>query len=156
MEITNPGKPLVDTERFLDSPPKSRNENLASFLRRIGLCEERGSGIDKVVFQTELYQLPAPVFEVTPDHTRALLFVYKPFNKMDKKERIHACYLHACLKYVSRDYMTNASLRERFGVEAHNYSMVSRVIKDTVNAGRIRSYDPQASKKQMKYVPYWA
>lgn len=156
MEITNPGKPLVDTERFLDCPPKSRNESLASFLRRIGLCEERGSGIDKVVFQTELFQLPAPIFEVTPDHTRVVLFAHKPFNKMDKEERIHACYLHGCLKFVNRDYMTNASLRERFGVDAHNYSMVSRVIRDTIDAGKIRPYDPQASKKLMRYVPYWA
>ena len=60
IEITNPGEPLVDTQRFLDSPPKSRNETLASLMRRVGICEERGSGIDKVVFQVELYQLPAP------------------------------------------------------------------------------------------------
>ena len=53
MEITNPGLPLVKTDRFLDSPPKSRNEALASFMRRVGVCEERGSGVDKVVFQTE-------------------------------------------------------------------------------------------------------
>ena len=31
MEIVNPGTPLVATERFLDSPPQSRNEALASF-----------------------------------------------------------------------------------------------------------------------------
>ncbi len=30
MEITNPGDPIVDPERFLDSPPKSRNEDLAA------------------------------------------------------------------------------------------------------------------------------
>lgn len=47
MEITNPGLPLVKTDRFLDSPPKSRNEALASFMRRIGVCEERGSGLDQ-------------------------------------------------------------------------------------------------------------
>ena len=48
MEITNPGKPLVDTDRFLGSPPKSRNETLASLMRRFRICEERGSGIEKV------------------------------------------------------------------------------------------------------------
>ncbi len=42
MEITNPGTPLVDTQRFLDSPPQSRNEALASFMRRINVCEESG------------------------------------------------------------------------------------------------------------------
>lgn len=30
IEITNPGQPLVDTQRFVDTPPKSRNETLAS------------------------------------------------------------------------------------------------------------------------------
>lgn len=74
MEITNPGAPLVEAERLLDTPPRSRNEILASMLRRVGVCEERGSGIDKVVFQTELYQLPAPIFEVVDDSTRSVLF----------------------------------------------------------------------------------
>ena len=60
IEITNPGEPLVDTQRFVDTPPKSRNEALASLMRRFRICEERGSGIDKVVFQVELFQLPAP------------------------------------------------------------------------------------------------
>jgi ATP-dependent DNA helicase RecG len=34
IEITNPGEPLVDTQRFVDTPPKSRNETLASLMRR--------------------------------------------------------------------------------------------------------------------------
>lgn len=94
--------------RFLDSPSRSRNESLASFMRRIGICGERGSGIDKVVSQTELYQLPAPVFEVIGDHTRVTLYSYKPFNEMEREEKIHAC-----LKYVTKDYMTNTSIRQR-------------------------------------------
>src|SRR5476651_2367404 len=62
IEISNPGKALIDTLRFLDYSPQSRNEMLASFMRRLKICEERGSGVDKVAFQTELYQLPAPKF----------------------------------------------------------------------------------------------
>ena len=58
MEITNPGIPLVKTERFLDSPLRSRNEALASFMRRIGICEERGSGFDKVVFKLSYINYP--------------------------------------------------------------------------------------------------
>ena len=72
IEVTNPGEPLVATDRFLDSPPKSRNESLASLMRRFRICEERGSGIDKVVSQIELYQLPPPLFEVPPGSTRRL------------------------------------------------------------------------------------
>lgn len=60
VEITNPGEPLVDTSRFIDAPPRSRNEQLAATMRRMGVCEEGGSGIDKVVESIELSQLPAP------------------------------------------------------------------------------------------------
>ncbi|MDB3936419.1 hypothetical protein N9383_06865 [Granulosicoccus sp.] len=37
------------------------NEALAALMRRFGICEERGSGIDKVVMQVELLQLAAPL-----------------------------------------------------------------------------------------------
>jgi ATP-dependent DNA helicase RecG len=156
MEITNPGIPLVDTQRFLDSPPRSRNEALASFLRRIGICEERGSGIDKVVFQTEFFQLPAPAFEVTPEHTRAILFGHKDFKDMGKEDRTRACYLHCCLKYVNREPMNNTSLRQRLGIEVKNSAMISRIIKQAVSEGIIRPYDPDAGTKAMRYIPFWA
>ncbi len=156
MEITNPGNPLVRTERFLDTPPRSRNETLASLMRRAGICEERGSGVDKVVFQTEFYQLPAPLFEALEDHTRAVLFAHKEFNDMDSAERIRACYLHACLRYVGRNPMTNSSLRERFGIEEHNSAIASRIIRDTIAAKLIMPYNPDQGKKYAKYVPFWA
>lgn len=156
MEITNPGLPLVQTERFLDSPPRSRNEALASFMRRIGICEERGSGVDKVVFQTELYQLPAPLFEITGEHTRAVLFSHRELKNMEKEDRVRACYLHACLRYVQRDQMSNTSLRERFGIDEKNSATASRLIKEALEAGAIVPYDANAARKYMKYLPWWA
>lgn len=156
IEITNPGVPLVQTDRFLDSPPKSRNEILASFMRRIGICEERGSGVDKVVSETELYQQPAPLFEATGEHTKAILFAPQELKKMDKKDRIRACYFHACLKYVQRDYMTNTSLRARFGIEEKNSATASRLIKEAIETKCIKLHDSTASKKYMKYTPHWA
>ena len=156
VEITNPGEPLVDTQRFVDTPPKSRNEALASRMRRFGICEERGSGIDKVVSQVELFQLPAPLFEVPEGFTRAVLFAHKPLPEMDKAERVRACYLHACLKYVTRGFLTNASLRERFGVEEKNKAAVSRYIREAVETGMIKPFDEDAARRLMKYVPIWA
>ena len=156
LEVTSPGEPLIPTDRFVDTPPRSRNEDLASLMRRMGVCEERGSGIDKVVFQTELYQLPAPLFEVTGGATRVVLFSPKPLGDMDKADRIRACYLHACLRYVSREYLTNASLRERFGIKPKNSAKASRLIREAVEAERVLPHDPDASKKNMKYVPFWA
>ena len=155
IEITNPGMPLVDTERFVNTPPKSRNESLASLMRRFRICEERGSGIDKVVFQIELFQLPAPIFEAPGEFTRTVLFSHKPLSEMDKADRIRACYLHACLKWAMRDYLTNSSLRERFGVEERNKATISRYIKEAVEMGVIKVYDDDAAPKLRKYVPYW-
>lgn len=156
MEITNPGLPLIKTERFLDSPPRSRNEALASFMRRIGVCEERGSGIDKVVFQAELYQLPAPIFEKTDEHTHAVIFAHREFKGMDKDDRIRACYLHACLRHVQLDFLTNTTLRERFGIDAKNSATVSRIIRDTLDAGLIKCHDESVGSRARKYQPCWA
>jgi len=155
IEITNPGVPLVDTQRFVDTPPRSRNEALASFMRRIGICEERGSGWDKVVFQTEVYQLPAPLAEASDD-TRVVLFAPRPLTKMDKSDRVRAVYLHSCLRYVNREYLTNSSVRTRFGIEQQNSATASRLIKEAVEAGLILPHDPDAPPKMMRYVPFWA
>lgn len=156
LEITNPGTPLIDVARFVDHPPVSRNEKLASFMRRIGICEERGSGYDKVVFSTELYQLPAPEIEIYNDHTKVILYAHKEFAKMSKEDRCRACYLHACLKRVNRDVMTNASLRERFKVDAKNSSMISRLLNETCAMGLIKISPDSTSDKNRKYLPYWA
>lgn len=113
----NPGEPLVDTERFVDIPPKSRNEALASLMRRMRICEERGSGWDKVVALAESYQLPAPLVEAPAESTQVVLSAPRPLSKMDKEDRVRAVYLHACLRYVNREHLTNASVRQRFGIE---------------------------------------
>ena len=156
VEITNPGAPLVDTQRFVDTPPKSRNEALASLMRRIGICEERGSGWDKVVLQTEVHQLPAPLPEATLDYTRVVLFAPRPLSRMDKADRLRAVYLHASLRYVNREHTTNSSVRERFGIEPHNIATASRLIREAVEAGLIVPYDPDAAPKLMRYLPAWA
>ena len=156
MEITNPGRPLMNTDRFLDTPPRSRNEALASFMRRVGICEERGSGIDKVVFETEVYQLPAPIFEMLEGATRIVLFAHKALKEMNRDDRVRACYLHACLRYVERNPMTNSSLRERFGIEERNSAIASRIIKETIEAKVVKPFDPDQGKKHAKYVPFWA
>ncbi len=156
LEITNPGVPLVDTQRFLGSPPHSRNEALASFMRRIGICEERGSGIVKVITETELYQLPAPIFEQTEQHTRVILFSHKDYKDMDVEDRVRACYQHCCLKYVNKKPMNNTSLRERFSINEKSSATVSRIIKQTIDTGIIKLYDPKANRKFYRYLPFWA
>jgi predicted HTH transcriptional regulator len=156
LEITNPGLPLVDTNRFLGSPPKSRNETLASFMRRVGVCEERGSGIEKVVRQTESYQLPAPLFETPNGFTRATLFAHQDFEEMDMGDRVRACYLHCCLLYVNHKKMNNSSLRERFGLSSEKIKAVSRIITKTAEMGLIVNPNASESRRHTFYVPFWS
>jgi len=156
IEITNPGLPLITPNRFIDEC-QSRNEDLASILRRFRICEERGSGMDKVVANIEIFQLPAYEAIIQEKHTKIVLYAYQKFAEMDKQDRIRACYQHACLKYVMNEKMSNTTLRERFKIADENAAMVSRIIKDTYEAGLIKEDDPEnTSRKYIKYIPIWA
>jgi predicted HTH transcriptional regulator len=156
IEISNPGKPLIPILRFIDHNPKSRNEKLAQLMRRLKICEERGSGIDKVVFHCELYQLPAPNFSEDDTYLKVSLYAYKTLKEMDKNDKVRACYQHCVLKYVSNEQMNNQSLRERLGVAEQNYSIVSRIISDAIDAKLIKPEDPEnKSNKYIRYVPIW-
>jgi predicted HTH transcriptional regulator len=154
LEVTSPGLPLVEPLRFIDEPPRSRNEGLAALMRRMNFCEERGSGIKKVITAVEEHQLPAPNFRATSQHTIATLYAPRNLAQMDSQERIRACYQHACLWYISGKRITNTSLRDRLGIEKKNYPMASRILKDTMDAGFIRLAG--GTKKDATYVPFWA
>ncbi len=156
IEISNPGKPMVSTSRFIDEY-QSRNEAVAAVMRRVGFCEEKGSGIDKVIFQAELYQLPAPDFQESETRTKALLFKPIALVEMNKKDKIRACYQHCCLCYVSNEKMTNPSLRNRFKIEDTKVSIASRIIRETMEAKLIKLEDPEnKSRKHTRYIPWWA
>lgn len=156
MEITNPGKPLIDIFRFIDHTPISRNEKLASLMRRINICEERGSGIDRALAQCELYQLPAPDFQKDDLFTKVIMYAPMTLRQMDKEDKRRACYQHCCLQYLAGQKMTNESFRGRLNISDENYSMASRIISDTINAKLIKPDDASNSKKYAKYVPFWA
>ncbi len=97
MEISNPGKPFIPPDRFIDEY-QSRNESLADLMRRLGICEEKGSGVDKVIQAVEAFQLPAPDFRVGQTRTSVVLFAHKEFEAMDRNDRIRATYQHCCLR----------------------------------------------------------
>ena len=156
IEIFNPGHPLVDTARFIDCPPRSRNEALASLMRRMYICEERGSGIDKVVDATEKANLPAPEFEDTGDNFKVVIGVHKLFKDYSTQEKLEICYQHCVLKYVNHEPMTNATLRNRFGIESKSSAAISRIIKEALSRNLIKPYDPEAGPRLRRYIPYWA
>jgi predicted HTH transcriptional regulator len=153
--ISNPGQPLIVPERFIDEYV-SRNEKMADLMRRANLCEEKGSGMDKVIFNNEQYHLPPINILVDEFRTTVTIYAYQKLSEMSRKDKIDACYQHCCLRYMQNEKMTNQSLRERFEVEEKNYSIISRIIKDTINAGLIKDEDPDnRAKRYSRYLPFW-
>lgn len=156
VEISNPGNPIVPIDRFIDGY-QSRNERLADLMRRFGICEEKSSGIDRVIETTELLQLPAPEF--INSHLRTIVVIHGPrkFRDMNGSDRVRACYQHCVLQYVLRKQMTNQSLRERFGLSEGSSNAISQIITATIEQGLIKN-DPNApeSRRYARYIPNWA
>jgi len=156
IEITNPGSLLVDAHRIIDNPPKSRNEKLASLMRRLKLCEELGTGWDKVVLSCEMSKLPAPKIDIYEDSVRVTMFSYRNFSALSMEEKIYSCYMHACILYVQGEQLTNSSLRERFGLPESSAASISRLIKAAKEASMIKPLEENTSTRLLKYIPIWA
>ena len=159
IEITSPGQllPTVSVERLIDSTPESRNEILAGVMRRMGICEERGSGIDKALFAVEVYGLPPIEFVNGPNMFKAILVNPKKFKSMSPPERLRACFQHCCLKYVSGERMTNTTFRKRLGLKDSQYALAWKIIDSAIERKLIKPYETAgASRKYASYVPYWA
>jgi len=156
VEISNPGEPIVPVERFIDGY-QSRNERLADLMRRFGICEEKSSGIDRVIESAEILQLPAPEFLVSFRRTIVVIHGPRSFKNMDRSDRVRACYQHCVLQWVLRKQMSNQSLRQRFGVSEGSGNAISQIISATVEQNLVKN-DPTApdSKKYARYIPAWA
>jgi ATP-dependent DNA helicase RecG len=156
IEISNPGIPPIEVNRFIDEH-NSRNEVLADKMRLMGLCEEKGSGVDKVIGAAEYFQLPAPDFRAGQTRTTAVLFAHQEFGEMSKSDRIRACYQHCCLLYVHNQKMSNQTLRERFKLPDSKQVIASQIINATKEAGLVKpDVTETQSSRYARYPPYWA
>lgn len=157
IEFSNAGAPLISIEHIVDTVPVSRNENMAGFMHRCGICEERGSGYDKIIRATSSNELIAPkVINQDGQFTKAVLFAKIPFELTSKEDRIRTCYMQACLAYVEFETISNSDVREIFGIDSKDSYKSSRIIKDTIDAGLIKAIDPDTAPRYMKYIPFWA
>lgn len=155
LEVINPGDSLIDLDRIIDER-RSRNEKLAAAMRDLGLCEERGGGIDKAIIEIEQMSLPAPEFHRSETSMRVVIFGPKTFNQLSRGEKVWSCYCHSVVRWLKRDYMSNASLRERFSLDDEEYQAVSGVIAAARKDGRIREAEANQGRRNARYVPYWA
>ena len=120
------------------------------------MCEELGTGWDKVATSCEIMQLPAPKITLYEENMKVTLFSENSFSNLSAEDKLWSCYLHACIKQVSGEFLTNSSLRERFGLKESSSASISRLIKDAVNAKLIKPLDSKTAPRYMKYIPIWA
>jgi hypothetical protein len=62
----------------------------------------------------------------------------------------------AVIRWLQRDYISNASLRERFSLQDDDYQIASAIISQARRDGRIREAEPNQGRRNAKYIPYWA
>lgn len=157
IEFSNAGSPLIPIDRIVDTVPISRNENLAGFMHRCGICEERGSGFDKIVNETSKNTMLAPKIENQSDKfTKITMYLKAPFELISKEDKIRTCYMHACFAYINGESITNNTIRSLFGIDDKNKYKASRVIKDTIESNLIKPVDKNTAPRYMRYIPFWA
>lgn len=156
IELTNPGKCMVDIKRIVDNPPRSRNQYLSALMRRMDYCDEAGSGWDDIVIACEESYLATPEIYDYQDATRVVIRFIKSFSNMSHSDRMWSCYMHACIQQINDETLTNSSLRKRFNLQESSSGTVSRLIKDAVEEHLIHPVDPDTAPRYMKYVPFWA
>ncbi|PPH98174.1 MloB [Rathayibacter sp. AY1D1] len=155
IEIRNPGEPMIEVTRFVDET-RTRNPDLAEAMRLAGVCEVRGSGVDRALAQIEGLLRPAPHFRAENGATTISLFAAADFSSMTIDDRAWSAFLHCCLRHQSGFRLTNASLRTRFGLPDSKATLVSQTITAAVDR-RLIKLDPRAgsSKRNAAYVPFF-
>ncbi len=75
LAISSPGGFIegVGIGNLLVTPPRSRNPLLADIIKRIGLAERTGRGIDRIFEGMLRYGRPAPDYSMSTDYTVAVL-----------------------------------------------------------------------------------
>ncbi|MCM1246786.1 MAG: transcriptional regulator, partial [Roseburia sp.] len=116
---------------------------------------ERGSGFDRMEEGMRDLTILAPKVEIGDDFSRTKLYWYASLSKWTKEDKIRTCYLYTCYCYVNEIEVSNAVLRERFGVDEKNKAVVSRIIRDTVDKGLIKIENDAVGVRARRYVPYW-
>lgn len=156
IEFINPGIPLIPKDRFVDYPPQTRNIKITDELYKVGICERRGSGWDKIATEASEYGFSAPSLEITKDTTRIILTQHKTLFDMTNEERMWSIYIYACLLWVEKKYLTNALTRKLFNIPESNISTASSLLSQAVKSGLIVVFDEQSGTRSRKYLPKYA
>lgn len=155
IEVSGPGAMSISIDRIIDSAPHCRNEKLASFLRRIHICEERGSGFDRIEEALSLKKLPSLIPMSNDDFTRVIVKWGEAFAEWSLDDKLKTVYYYICFCYVNNEKVSNSLLRERLGIPEKNKAIVSRLVNEAIKRNLIKIEDETVGAKSRRYIPYW-
>ncbi len=148
LTIRNPGGFIegINIHNLLDAEPHGRNPVLADALKRIGLAERTGRGIDRIFEGSLLYGRLLPDYSATTN-SRVSLFIPKSlpdkaFVKMlaDEQQRIgRSLPIHALLVLNSLKHLHRGSVRditEEINIEE---TKVKNIIESLTEAGLVEA-----------------
>ena len=156
IDISNGGGCLFDASRIIDHSPKSRNEPLAEAMRRLNICERRGSGVDRTIDAIQQLQLPPPKFIDQGDAFIVKMYSHRKYADFTEEEKQRACVQFVELNFELGKSTTNEELRLRFGISKGSSSMISRLIGKCLEKNLIKKFDPESGKKTSCYIPFYA
>ena len=146
--ISNPGGFIegINKHNLLDAEPHGRNPALADALKRIGLAERTGRGIDRIYEGSLLYGRLLPDYSATTDN-RVSLFIPKSlpdkaFVKMlaDEQQRIgRSLPIYALLVLNSLKHFHRASVRDITEDIHSEETKVKNTIESLIEAGLVEA-----------------
>lgn len=146
--ISNPGGFIegINIHNLLDAEPHGRNPALADALKRIGLAERTGRGIDRIFEGSLLYGRLLPDYSGTTD-VRVNLFIPKSmpdkaFIKMlsDEQQRIgRSLSIHSLLVLNSLKHLHRASLKDLIEDTKIEETKVKNIIESLTEAGLVEA-----------------
>ena len=155
VEITNSGRPVLDTLHFLDGGPAIKNEKIFAEMKNLGLVDGQGYGWRKIVKELESRSLPVPEIKVREKSITVTLWFEKPLKLLSLDQRNWTVYLHTVLRYLLSEPANNASLRQRLNLPESKSSTVSKWFRQAAEGGLLKPFDKHSSNKAKRYVPAW-
>ena len=127
IEVESPGTLLMRAEQLGTGMYRTRNEVVARFLREVGVCETRGTGVQRMREACRAQGLREPLIEEVEDHVRVTFF------KESGQDRIPALGMQErrMLEIMSRDPdVTQDRMAEELGISKAYVAKLVRHSKD--------------------------
>ena len=149
MIVANPGGFIegVSLNNLLTAEPHGRNPHLADVLKRIGLAERTGRGIDRIFEGSLIYGRPIPDHSESTSVTVSLFIPRsKPDIKLsemilnEQKRLGHPLSINALMMINALKDMPKSTVLQLANVVSFSEVLCKSILDSLINAGLVESY----------------